>query len=309
MKRFSVLFAVCLGVTALSACSNQKPEPQVASSAGMEGYASRYPNQLAATRGRFDQQESQARQLTGAFATYPDQLDKPNWADVTSVVDKADSSGRSNAYVQRAEADKNVSEFFDDEKGEIEKKVGGAANYAIKKKGCDADAYGATSHALETSVDKQLEKRMRERNEAQDYIDDHEDSLGKNNVDKLKKQADNIAYASYLSNIAVIQTKVDLKRMLAEGSDVKSTLERSIKDEQAAANDANRSDSRRKAAQARLQADQDAESRIDSELSQAQTVMKEVDDRVNKLKAEYDQALKDLRTKIQQKQQAAGDKS
>lgn len=306
MKHFSVLVAACLGLTAAAACSNQKPEPQVASSAGMEGYASRYPNKLAATRGRFDQQESKSRQLTGAFATYPDQLDKPNWSDVATVVDLADSSGRSSAYVERAEADENVSDFFDDKKDKIEKKVGGAANYAAKQKSCNVELYGTTSHALETAVDKQLEERMRERNEAQSYIDAHEDSLGKNNLDKLKKQADDIAYASYLANVGVVQTKVDLKRMVAEASDVKSTLERKIKEEQATANDSNRSDAERKAAQERLQADQDAQSRIDSELSQAETVLKQLDDRVKKLKDDYDQALSGLKQKIQEKAQQAG---
>ncbi len=306
MKRSSVLVAACLGLFAAAGCANQKPEPQVASSAGMEGYASRYPGKLAATRGQLDQQESKTNELTAAFSTYPDQLDKPNWSDVSTVVDKADASGRSSAYVQRAEADQNVSDFFDDEKGDIEKKVGGAANYAIKQKSCDVDVYGTTSHALETAVDKQLEKRMRERNEAESYIHAHEDSIGKNNVDKLKKQADDIAYASYLTHIAAVKTKVQLKRMVGEASDVKKTLERGIKEEQAAANDQSRSASERKAAQDQLQADQDAESRLDSELSQAQTVLKQVDDRVKKMQSDYAQALKALKEKIQHQQQAAG---
>ena len=302
MKQY-LLVAACLALST-AACSNQKPEPQVASSAGMEGYASRYPNKLAATRGQFDQQESQANQLTGAFATYPDQVDKPNWSDYSTMVDLADSSGRSQAYVDRAKADNDVKDFFSDKKDKIEQKVGGAANYAAKQKSCNVELYGPTSHALETSIDKQLEERMRDRNEAESYIEDHQDSLGKTNIDKLKKQADDIAYASYLSNVASVQTKVDLQRMVAEASDVKKTLERSIKEEQAASTDASLTDAEKKAAQQRLQADQDAESRIDSELSQAQTVMKQLDDRIKKLKDEYDQALKALKQKIQQKQQA-----
>lgn len=309
MKRLSVILAACVGLSVVAGCSNQKPEPQVASSAGMEGYASRYPNKLAATRGQFDQDESKAQQLTGAFAAYPDQLDKPNWADVAKVVDLADSAGRSSAYVDRAGADKNVKEFFDAKKDKIERKVGGAANYAIKKKGCDVDVYGTTSHALETSVKKQLEKRMQERNEADSFIDAHQDSLGKKNVDPLKKQADDIAQASYLTNIDAVQTKVDLKRLVGEASDIKSTLQRSIKEEQAASNDQSLSDSERKDAQQRLQADQNAESNLDSELSQAQTVLKQLDARVKKLKDQYDQALSGLKQKIQQQAQAAGNKS
>ncbi len=303
MKRSIVLAAACLGLCALAGCSNQKPEPQVASSAGMQGYASRYPSKLAATRGQFNQQESQATQLTGSFATYPDQVDKPNWSDYSTMVDLADSSGRSQAYVDRARGNQEVSDFFDDKKDKIEKKVGGAANYAAKQKSCDVELYGPTSHALETSVDKQLEERMRDRNEAESFIDDHQDSLGKTNIDKLKKQADDIAYASYLSNIASVQTKVDLERMVNEASDVKSTLERNIKEEQAASTDSKLSDAERKAAQDRLQADQDAQSRIDSELSQAQTAMKQIDDRIKKMKDSYDQALKALKQKVEEKKQ------
>ena len=119
------------------------------------------------------------------------------------VYEKADAAGHSSQYVERAKESKHVAQFFNEEKGEINKKVGGACSYAAKQKGCDADVGGATGGALEKAVEKQLEKRMRERNDAWAYIDEHEDSLGKQNREKLEKQSDDIAYTGYLVRVDV----------------------------------------------------------------------------------------------------------
>lgn len=293
MEIRSILVAMTFAAAA-AGCAHDNPGPVIASSAGQEGYAARYPDELSQARERFTLDEAKVREVTVKFADYPGQLDKPDWNGVLTVVQTADQAGRSSAYVARARETENVRGFFKDEKDEIEKKVGGAANYSAKQKGCDVDAYSPTVHALETSVDKQLEKRMRERNEAQSYIEAHEDQLGKQNTDKLEEQADEIAMASYLAHVDAVSTKLELKQLIDDASTVSGTLDRSIKAEQAVVADPKSSDGAKKSAQARLDADQAAKSKLDSEVQQSQQAVKALDDRIKKLQSDYDQAFQGL---------------
>lgn len=277
----------------------------VASSAGQEGYAARFPDELSRARDRFVIAEAKVRELTLKFSDYPAALDKPDWNGVLQVVVTADQAGRSSAYVARAAEVEGVRTFFDDEKSEIEKKVGGAANYAAKKKGCDVDAYSPTAHALETSMDKQLEKRLRERNEAQAYIESHSDALGKQNTDKLMTQADEIAQASYLAHIDVVATKTRLDRLLREAGEVRSTLDRSIQAAEATIADARASSATKQTAKAHLEADQAAKSKLDAEVEQGKQALEVLDDRIGKLQAEYRGALDALVQALKKKGGAA----
>ncbi|MCA9598804.1 MAG: hypothetical protein KC776_36080 [Myxococcales bacterium] len=305
MRVSSLLVALVLSFAPL-ACSQPKVEPVVASSSGEVGYAATYPDALASTRGRLSSQETQARQLFAAFSTYPAELDKTDWKKVGEVYAAADSAGKSADYVKQVRENQIVEDFFDDEKDEISKKVAGAASYAAKQKGCQSTdgVYGSASHALEKSVEKQLEDRLREHSEAHRIIEDNGEALGKANKDKLEKQADDLTFASYLANVGVVQTKVDLKRLYDEGQNVKSTLERSIEEAKAVEADAGRSDADKKAATKRREAAEAAKGRIDSELSQAEHVLKETDDRTAALKAEYDKAYEELKNAVEQKASA-----
>jgi hypothetical protein len=304
MTRLTSIAFALLFIPAFGFGCNQReaPEPQIASSAGESGYAARFPSELSAARGELQTDESNINMLTGKFPAYPAELDKPAWNHVLTVVDKADQAGRSQSYVDRAGETQVVQRFFDEEKDELNKKVGGAAQYAAIQKGCkEADVYGAVAHGLKEGVNKSLEKRLRERNEAEAYIQDNQEALGKTNVPKLEKQADDIAYASYLANIAVVQVKVRLKAMVAQGKDVSSTLDRTIADAQATAGDASRADADKKAAQKRLEAAQQAKQSIDSEVQQAEATLKDIDKRIQTIQEGYKKALDALRTDIQNK--------
>jgi chromosome segregation ATPase len=288
------------GLIAL-ACSNQKPEPLYGSSAGQPSYAERYPERLGGTRGEYVEKESKAARLQSEFATYPEELSDPQWDHVEQVVVLADEAGQSGAYVQRLEENERVEAFFDEEKDELNKKVGGAAQYAAKQKNCDIDAYGATTHALEKAVEKQLEERLREHNEAHLYIDEHEEELGKPNIDKLKKQADDISYASYVAHVAGKQAKAELEEMIGEASQVESTLDKTIEDAQKVQNDEKASERRKKRAAERLERAQTAKNRIKSEVEQAQSALKELDQKIQQAEAAYDKALDELKQKIKAK--------
>jgi hypothetical protein len=301
--RSTLLLAVALTVAA--ACSNQSDRFQVPSSSGQAGYAERYPDELAKSRGKLSERESQSREKMGQFSAYPDELDKPSWPDVEKVYDLADEAGKSSAYVERLHESEAVAGFFEDEKAEISKKVAGAAAHAAKQKGCDnVEAYGPASAALDKSVEKQLEKRMREHNEAHRFIEANEETLGKPNREKLEKQADGISYSSYVVNVGVELEKEKLNRLIAEGEAVKKTLDRVIEEKKAIAADANRPESVKQAAQREVDRAETAKSKIDQEIEQTREAIKEIDNRIKALRDEYQKAFSELKTKVQEKAKA-----
>jgi hypothetical protein len=298
------LLTALLAAFACGGCSNQKPEPLYASSAVEASYAERYPEELATARGRLSEHESKAQQMMAAFSTYPDELSNPNWKDVETVVDRADQAGKSGAYVARLEEGESVARFFSEERDELDKKVGGAAQYAVKQKNCEVDVYGTTSAALDKAVEKQLEERLRERNEAHRFIEDNEDSLGRPNLEKLQKQADSIAYTSYLTHVGVKQTRERIEALLEEGADVKKTLDRTLEESRVIDADAGRSEGQKQRARARAQAAEAAKQRIDSEMQQAEYVLEQLDDRIDKLQKDYAASLDGLKQRIRVKASA-----
>lgn len=293
------VWVLCVG------CQKNDNTPIAAPSSDQPGYAARYPDELAKARTRFAEDESRARSTMGKFAQFPAELDKPSWPDVLKVYEAADAAGKSQEYVERLHETDTVATFFSDEKAEINKKVGGAAQYTAKQKGCTVELFGATSVALEKSVEKQLEKRLRERNQAHRTIDEHEDALGKPNREKLEKQADELSLASYLVHVAGPLTKRKLTELIAESSDVKSTLERTISESKEAAADAKRSEGDKKKAQARLEAAEKAKGRIEAETTEAQKLLEEIDKKNQLLIDEYDKAFDALKKQIDEKAKAA----
>lgn len=303
-RKAIVLALSCAGL--LSACANQKPEPLTASSANQGGYAERYPDALASVRGGVTDNESTANRVMGEFSTFPDDLDNPSWDHVTTVVERADEAGKSQAYAERLEQNNAVVAFFSEEEREINNAVAGAVTYAAKQKGIDGEGLGgAATGGLKRAVDKRLEERIREYNEAHRYIEDNQEALGKKNVDKLKEQADKLSYVSYIVHVAVPQARLDLERMVDEGSQVKSTLDQTISEGNEVMNDANRAPADKEAAKKRVAEAEAAKAKVDSEVQQAQHVLTEIEQRQTKLQNDYDAALDALKQRIREKASAA----
>jgi len=306
-SRTSLLLVIsALVAPALSCASNEQTGPQVASAADQYGYAARYPNQLASARGALDAYENQMQTVTARFGNYSGELTDPDWELVQGVVERADQAGKSQAYVARMREVDTVGEFFDDEADEIVKKVGGAAQYAAKQKDCDGSgAYGAVKTALPKAVKKQLEERLRAHNEAHVYLAEHEETLGKQNVEKLKVQADEVAYASYVANVAVVQVKHNLAQWVEEASQVQSTLDDKIAEAQETLADAKASEAEKKSAQATLDAAQQARQQLDSEVEQARHVLEQADQRIEAVQKQYRDAYDALVDEIEKKRSEA----
>ena len=213
MRKVELTSIGLLVLAALSGCTAQ-PAPVFASSANESSYAEHYPDNLALLRSEYAIDESHAIEIFSAFPNYPGALTNPDGQQVLAVVDRADAAGKSGAYTQAMDEQQSVSRFFDEEKEPLNQKVGGAAQYAAKQKECTVDVASPAIGALDHGVDKALEDRLHDHNEAHRYIEDHQDALGKPNLEKLQKQADDIALASYLVHVRVKQIKLELARLV-----------------------------------------------------------------------------------------------
>lgn len=293
--------AVCLGPLA---CAGQKIEPQVASSASQSNYALDYPARLQSTANDYVNTEGDVRRITTEFPKYPDQLKDPPWAVVQNVVGRADEAGTSASYVDARREMESTQDFFADEKDEITRRVGGSAQYVIKKKECDVDVSGAISSSLKESVEKQLEKRLRAHNDAHVLIERYRETLGKANTAALEKQADDISAASYAARIRTIDLKARATRLLDEAGQIKSTLDRSIADERAFQAEPGRSAADKKASNERIAKMEDAKVRVDSSVPQIQALSKEIDQRNAAVTKEYETAFDALKKAIANKSSA-----
>jgi hypothetical protein len=302
--RISTLF-IC-GVLAL-ACSKQEPA-LYASSAGDGSYAERYPAMLAALRNGHFEAEKEAYTLSGEFAKYPDELKDPSWAHVEDVVRKADAAGAGADFAAGMGETQTVRTFYAEERDVLRQKVGGSAEHAAKEKNCDAELYGPIGGALDRSVEQQLEERRRGRSAAHRAIEDNQDALGKPNVEKLEKQADSIALASYLVHVRLPQTKREIEQRLADASDVKTTLERTQEESKAVLDNPSASKGAKDLAQQRSDAARTAQASLDSEVEQAKKLGEELEQRTKATREQYEKARDALLQAIQERAKAQGQK-
>jgi hypothetical protein len=220
---------------------------------------------------------------------------------VLEVVDRADEDGKSYAYVERLRRVQAAGAFFEAEKDEINRKVGGSVAFVAKKKGCDEAVAGAAVPALKEAIDKQLEKELHEGSEAHQVIERYRAELGKDNAAALEKQADDIARASFIVHIAVVEDKLRILRMVAEAEQIKKTADDTIAAEHAAQNNKKMSDADKKASDARIAEMNKSKAGIDAAVQQAQGAVPTLEDEIKKIQKEYADALDALRAKIKEK--------
>lgn len=297
---YALGLSLSLGV---AACSKQPP-PLTASSAGQGGYALGYVESLSAARQEVATIESQVETARSEFPRYPDALSNPSWPDVLTVYTAADESGRSADYVQELEKDEVVARFYTDEKDELNKKVGGAAQQAAKQKGCDVDLYGPTSYALGKAFEKRLQERMRSHSEAHRYLDDHEDALGKTNRPKLEDQIDAIAKTSYLARVAIVKVRDRLAEQVNEASQVDKTLQRVAEDAHRVAADPKTPEAQRTRANEEEQAANNARQRLAPEVNGAKKLVDEMDQHLKAVREKYETTFGALRQSVQSRTQA-----
>jgi hypothetical protein len=306
MNGLRALSLALLLATGAVACGAPPPEPAIASSATQPGYAQDYPAAMQQIVKDFGRDDDDARSLSGGFSGFPKELKAPDWSVVGDIHRAADDAGRSRSYVDRNREVEGARAFFEAEQEEIVKKVAGSATYAAKQKGCEADLSGVVAKSLSDSVSKQLEKRLRERNEAHGIIDRHRTELGKEDAAALEVQADQISRASYLVHIAMVEEKVRLRALLEEAEQVKKTLDDYIARERASQGKGKDAD--QKASEARIARANESKAQIDGSLTQGREMEKKMEERITAAQKRHADAMTPLLADDDKRAKDAGQK-
>jgi hypothetical protein len=265
MHRFHLMLVACLGLSPLAGCekNDQNRPPEAQSSADHANYAEGYPERVDSVSGDIAKGQTKLNESASQFASYPGAVKDPTDYDVVVEVYKAaDESGRSQAYVERAQENETVNKILDENNGEVTKKVAGAVQYTAQQGGCQAELGNAAAGAMKRTFEKRMEERMKEVNRGYEVIERNEDKLGENNVATLQKHSDDIASASYVANIQLPTRRSELRRLVEERSNVERTIDRQIEEENKLQADAGTSDKAKKASQPRVKDLDDAKQKL-----------------------------------------------
>jgi len=294
----AVALTLALSAVLPLGCKTNQVEPEFAPSTDQPSYAKQHPAQLKAVQQNLEDQLTLASTLTGELEDYPAELKDPDWKGVAEVVEQADHEGRSQHYAENLEQNGKIAAFYEAEKPEIHKRVGGAVQYHAKEKGCTADMYSPAVHALDKAVDKQLEERTHESSEAHSYIALNAETLGKANVEALERQADRIALGSYVTHIGLVQKKNQLDRLLADADAVDRTLARRIEELEQAAPPEGQGKPSDKARTDELGALAEARTTLGAELEPARKQAETLEQRIQQVRQAYLDALSALKKSI-----------
>lgn len=305
MTRYARFVSMGAGVL-LAACAREDKGPVLASSAGQPTYALSYVDELAGSVRAVGDAQDQEHKLAANFPARVDELKKPDWDLVRAVVDRSDAAGKSADFFDAHGEVDAVRTFWTDEKSTVDGKVAGSAQYVVKQASCTSgcpslDVAGPAVFALNESMEKEIVKRLHASNDAFLLIEREHTGLGPQNTAALEKLADEVAQASYLVHVDIVVHRERLKRMISDASDVKTTLEHFVQDEQAYRAQPGRTEADKKASDERVAQAIKTESQIDGAIAQAQAAEKGSDEAIAAATKDYDDALKGLRDKIDQK--------
>jgi hypothetical protein len=298
MKR-AVLFSILGVAAALPACAGQPLKPAMVSSADTTSYAAAYPEELERTRARLAEEKTRAQSLSAGLAAEASGLKPPIDSElILEIVDAANEAGQSEAFAAAADQERAVRRFWDEERGPIGNRISGAVQQKAVEAKCEgSDLTGAVPHALREGVDRQLERRLREQNEAHLLIERHKGRIGPANTPALQKLVDDVTLNSYLVYVALIVDANRIAHMLSERRAVERTLEDAIEQETRPASTP-ASPAERKASAERLSALTKSRDLLHAAVDNAEGETRTSEDQVKAAQSEYQSALSALRDEI-----------
>lgn len=302
--RSKLLFCVSFAVLTSLGCAKQPP-PLTAPSGEQPGYAEQYPSRLTSLRTRFAQDEAKVQAALPQLEPSAQKLGNADPATVKELFELANETGKTSAYAAQALEAETVSRFWDEEKQPLHQKIAGGVSYQAKQKQCSKecgdDLAGAAVGASDRAVEKQLEERQQRVGELHRFVEDHEEKLGKANVDAAEKQAGSIAQLSHITYVRLEMYRRELESALSDSSDVSSTLDRIQKDADAVLADPEASKSKKALAEKRKASAAAAKASLDAELQQAKAAVADMEQREKKLAADYEKAFEALTDGLAQK--------
>jgi hypothetical protein len=290
------LSALC-SVALQPACGGRQLRPTIESSASASHYALGYPAALESSRKQLVDDKTRATELTSQLrerqlkTTADPQL-------LVEIVERADRAGRSRSFVGAQREARAFRAFWEEERGAISARVSAAAQKQISEANCqELDVSASTSHALREGFERQLEKRVREHNDAQELIERERTALGPAGVSELSKLADELAYASYLTNVALIDDKDLIEQQLDDRRQVERTLSQHATEERRRAQSA-KSKEERKQAEERAAALDKSSSAIATAATNAEAEIKEIEHSIEQTRTDYALAFDGLRERL-----------
>jgi hypothetical protein len=295
---------LAIALVSVTGCSSSGKGPLLASSSGQAAYAIHYDDELTSATKSVSEAQTREKSLSAGFGAYVDQLKKPDWSKVADIVDDSDEAGKSADFAEAANDAIAIKSFWDSDKNELGARVNGATQQKLKEAGCSADVGGQISWAMGEAINKQLQKRLRSKNEAFVIIDRYRPSLGPQNVVTLEKLADDVSEASYEVHVLMILQRERLKRLADDKGGVKKTLDRYIQEETDFQAEPGRTDAEKKASTDRVTAANKSKADVDTASAQAEATAKDLDKAIDAATKDYEDALKSLKTKIAEKKKA-----
>jgi hypothetical protein len=294
------LLALMVSLSA-GGCAGSRLPPTTVSSAEGAGYALSYVDQLKRAKDTFESDDVRARELGASLRAHSAGLKLDNDRAVAlRVVEQSDASGRGQHFARARADERALRAVWDDERGALGARVGSAAQKEVIDGDCkDVDVQPAVQRALRDGFDRQLERRMRAANEGQRTLEQNKARLSPANYAALGKLSDEIAQASHLVHVALIEDIRDLDRLIEERRDVEATLTRTLDDERVIQSDPKKP-SEQKASQERVVQIEKQRASLGPEVQKLESERRQLDERQRLAANEYENTLEAVKDGLQE---------
>lgn len=293
----TLVVSTALGSVACSSSTQRGPE--VASASDQTSYAAAWPDHVDGLTRQLNDQENEARAIVASWEKLPAETGNTKDIDTRALFDKAESAGKSRGYVAERRDMNGVRAFYGEEKDEIARRVAGTVEYAAKEKGCENKELGGSAvYGVKEAIDKRIEHRLRASNEGQALLEEERHKVDKAVADKLEKQLDDVASASYLVHVGIVDARAELKERYEEASRVRSTLDDAITSDNEKLADPKRAEASKKVIKARVAELGKQRAALDAVVDKARQNLAQAEARAKEIEKEYDDKWRALRGRL-----------